>query len=202
MKGLFGVCLVFAVAFAGFMTTEAASVITTTTTTAATTDPSDVSTTTVATTTTQVDYKCPKANGYFADDKNCIKYIHCYENHSEEIVCPTTNGEQLLYNPDINDCDFQSRVSCGSRPICDKHDENCNMQPTPPPTTTRAPNQCDKLGSCVMEGELRQEGTCLPSFCECSQGLYVEKDCPDKAALVFNPSIGECDWPFNVPECN
>ena len=35
------------------------------------------------------------------------------------------NGLQLQYNEDIIQCDFDERVDCGTRPVCDINDENC-----------------------------------------------------------------------------
>ena len=38
------------------------------------------------------------------------------------------NGIQLLYRPSDVQCDWPERVECKSRLVCDKWDENCNVQ--------------------------------------------------------------------------
>jgi len=150
--------------------------------------------------TPPVDFKCPKADGLFPDAKNCIKYFQCSENIAQEKICPFENGKQLFYDPSHNWCDWPERVSCGERPICDQHDQHCSFQPTLPPTTTRAPNQCDKMGSCIDDGAYIPEGQCSQCFCECSAGRWQEGCC--QPSLVFDPSLNQCNWPFNVPSCH
>ena len=39
----------------------------------------------------------------------------------------------LQYNPDSIQCDFDDRVDCGDRPICNSCDGDCHGDPTSPP---------------------------------------------------------------------
>ena len=45
-----------------------------------------------------------------------------------ELLHFTENGIQLLYRPSNIQCDWPERVECESRVICDKNDENCQVQ--------------------------------------------------------------------------
>jgi len=145
------------------------------------------------------DFTCPKPNGLFPDPKNCMKYYQCYENTATRMSCQFKSGQQLLYDPTTTWCDWPDRVTCGARPVCDIHDKNCNSQPTQAPTTTKAPNACDKFGACAKPGDLKPQGDCQQCFCECGSGKWLQICC--QPHLVFNERIGQCDWTFNVPDC-
>jgi len=145
------------------------------------------------------EFTCPEPNGLFPDPKNCMKYYNCYEKVPEHLSCQVKNGQQLLYDPTTTWCDWPDRVNCGARPICDKNDKNCNNQPTQKPVTTKAPNDCDSFGACSKTGELRGQGKCKNCFCECGSGKWLQICC--QPHLVFNDHIGQCDWPYNIPEC-
>jgi len=167
------------------------------------------------TTTPSPDFQCPQPNGYFPDPKNCIKYFHCYENLVEQhITCPIVNGKQECYD-DVNTwCDWPERVNCGNRPICDQNDENCNTPtgptvptgPTTPPgpTTTKGPDKCAPYNPCTMDadgkGPYHAEGPCEQCFCQCVLAGFFEEVCCEPG-LVFNQKIEQCDWPFNIPDC-
>ncbi|KAI1729761.1 chitin binding peritrophin-A domain-containing protein [Ditylenchus destructor] len=45
----------------------------------------------------------------------------------------------------------------------------------------------------------RADGQTCSKFYQCANGVWVPKDCA--ANLAFNPAIGVCDWPRNVPGC-
>jgi len=70
-------------------------------------------------------FECPDPWGYFGDPENCIKYYICQEGIPTRMTCQTESGIQLHYNEDNVWCDWPDRVDCGSRPICDVNDENC-----------------------------------------------------------------------------
>jgi len=76
-------------------------------------------------TTENSDFDCPDAWGYYADPTNCIKYYVCQERVPIRMTCQIENGIQLHYNEDKIWCDWPDHVECGSRPICDQNDENC-----------------------------------------------------------------------------
>ena len=42
------------------------------------------------------------------------------------IIIFIVNGKQECFDPVNTWCDWPERVDCGSRPICDENDENCN----------------------------------------------------------------------------
>jgi len=168
----------------------------------------DRSTSIPKTTTPIPDFDCPQANGYFPDPNNCIKYFHCYENVAEQhLTCPKVDGKQECFDEFNSWCDWPERVDCGNRPICDENDENCNTPTTKVvptgPTTTPKEDNCAKYGTCVSDGfgPYHSEGPCEQCYCQCIlEGYYVEECCQE--GLVFNDKINQCDWPYNVPDCN
>ena len=75
--------------------------------------------------------------------------------------------------------------------------------PTVPPPTT-GPNRCAAYNPCQMDadgmGPYHAEGPCEACFCQCvMSGVFEEVCC--EPGLVFNEKIEQCDWPFNIPDC-
>ena len=67
------------------------------------------------------------------------------------------NGQQLMYDPNNNWCDWPNRVQCGERPICDEFDENCqNPHSTTPKTSTSKPSTPRPTNKCQNIGKLAQ----------------------------------------------
>ena len=67
------------------------------------------------------------------------------------------NGQQLMYDPNNNWCDWPNRVQCGDRPICDEFDENCqNPHSTTPKTSTSKPSTPRPTNKCQNIGKLGQ----------------------------------------------
>ena len=72
------------------------------------------------------------------------------------------------------------------------------------PTTTPRPDRCAQYGSCTMDqdglGPYKAEGPCEQCFCQCvAAGFYSEVCC--EPGLVFNEITEQCDFPFNMPDC-
>ena len=80
-------------------------------------------------------------------------------------------GLQEYYDPEHVYCDYQDRVDCGDRPICDKNDENC-IEPDDKTTTPipdfecpqpsgyfADPKNCIKYYHC-FEGNVEERITC------------------------------------------
>jgi len=70
------------------------------------------------------------ADGYYPDEYNCRKYWHCAGGHGQHMMCAKDqnqgNGpEDLQYNVEGVMCDWDLRVDCGDRLVCDDCDENC-----------------------------------------------------------------------------
>lgn len=134
---------------------------------------------------------CPE-DGYFADPLNCIKYYVCSGGIAEPVTCPkASNGEQEFYNAEEVYCDYQDRVDCGDRPVCDENDEGCHEVTTPPP------GPCDSI-TCGPDGWI-PEGDCAKCTCECVSGNPYEICCGN--GLFWNPSLNVCDYPGNIAAC-
>ena len=56
-----------------------------------------------------------------------------------------------------------------------------------------------KEQTCDSDGLFPGPELCSPDFCHCSWGVPEPKICEE--GLVFNPSIGVCDWPWDNPDC-
>ena len=61
------------------------------------------------------------------------------------------------------------------------------------------PNVCEDIT------DPNQDVTSDPQSCQCyylcaGQQIHGHECCPN--GLVFNPEILNCDWPFNVPNCD
>ena len=82
------------------------------------------------------------------------------------------------------------------------------LQPTTPGTNT-TPTTSDrstvhpmtgcKDQTCASDGLFPGPEICSPDFCQCSWGVPHPKICQE--GLVFNPSTGVCDWPWNNQDC-
>ena len=118
-------------------------------------------------------------------------------------ICISENGEQLMYLGD-SVCDWEHRVECGDRPICDINDENCHggskTTPEPSITTTQKPPKPTLCRNVKCEGsQFYPEGACNQCFCQCDHAIAHEICCP--VGLVFNSFSNLCDWPINVQGC-
>ena len=119
-------------------------------------------------------------------------------------ICISENGEQLMYLGD-SVCDWEHRVECGDRPICDINDENCHggskTTPEPSVTTTQKPPKPTLCRNVKCEGsQFYPEGACNQCFCQCDPyAIAHEICCP--VGLVFNSFSNLCDWPINVQGC-
>jgi hypothetical protein len=68
---------------------------------------------------------------------------------------------------------------------------------TPQPTTPELTGCKDQ--TCISDGLFPGPELCSPDFCQCSWGVPQPQICQE--GLVFNPSVGVCDWPWNNQDC-
>ena len=54
--------------------------------------------------------------------------------------------------------------------------------------------------TCPSDGLFPGPELCSPDFCHCSWGVPHPKVC--RQGLVFNPSVGVCDWQWNTEDCS
>lgn len=68
-----------------------------------------------------------KPNGFYADPENCRYYFECEPNGMFHFLCEN----DWLYDEGTTYCDYQDRVECGSRPLCDSDGNNCQERKLP-----------------------------------------------------------------------
>ena len=68
----------------------------------------------------------------------------------------------------------------------------------PEPTRTEAEQESCKMHTCREDG-LFPEGSCEPSFCQCTNGVGVLKHCSE--GTFFHPDFLVCDFPWDIPGC-
>ena len=54
-----------------------------------------------------------------------LPFVYTMPAHSHLKLYVSVGGERLQYDETLIACDYDERVSCGSRPVCDENDQNC-----------------------------------------------------------------------------
>lgn len=132
---------------------------------------------------------------YWSDEDNCSKFYQCdAEGEALQMLCPVwTDGEtRLLWKEESFYCDFPENVECGSRPVCDENDDNCEVKPT------AAPSDCP-ADACSHGDGLFGLAPCNACYCNCVGGAAFEQCCPD--GLVWDDALKICNWPSGNPAC-
>uniref|UniRef100_A0A2H1VW28 SFRICE_035156 n=1 Tax=Spodoptera frugiperda TaxID=7108 RepID=A0A2H1VW28_SPOFR len=138
------------------------------------------------------------ANSSCADDdqflphENCNQFYVCMSGEKIQLFCP--NG--LMYNTELETCDWHENVDCGDRLIPDEVGDE-NDQPTQPggnnfDDPSEAPAICAADNS---DGILIAHENCN-QFYKCGAGRPIALECPEN--LLYNPEKEFCDWPANV----
>jgi hypothetical protein len=120
---------------------------------------------------------------YWSHPIYCNKYIECYNGGSYEMNCPAG----LYFSQEKRHCVNPSESECGR-----------TEPPTHGPTSER-PTDWTPHPDCPWpesEGKLMPYPGDCTKFYECAEGKKVAMNCPD--ALWFNPSILECDYPYQA----
>nr|XP_034833391.1 chondroitin proteoglycan 2-like [Maniola hyperantus] len=123
------------------------------------------------------------SNGVLVAHENCNQYYKCYAGVPNVLRCMNT----LMFDPIKGWCDWPEQVDCGDRITPDNEDSG-NDNPA------NASDICARAGS---EGVLVAHEMCN-QFYKCSHGKPMELEC--QSGLLYNPTLGLCDWPINV-EC-
>jgi len=125
-------------------------------------------------------------DGWFPDPYNCRKYWHCYGGEGEHFTCPDDQLFDLVYEG----CNFPDEVECGDRPICGPCDEDCVMQPTPPPDCGH-PFDCTSLpgGYYADPANCRKYWHCESDYGSSSTHYLCE------GSLLYDEVNVACDWP-------
>ncbi|TRY73017.1 hypothetical protein TCAL_13049 [Tigriopus californicus] len=145
------------------------------------------------------DFTCPLLDGYFPDPLNCIKYYHCMGGFPNHITCPVSSitGQQEYYDAQAIACDYPERVQCGSRPICDANDDNCNGSPG---STVSPLGDCDLVG-CPNGSGPYPKGPCERCFCQCQGDDLVGDEICCPIGYHFNPATDQCNLASANPNC-
>ncbi|XP_049875056.1 chondroitin proteoglycan 2-like [Pectinophora gossypiella] len=145
----------------------------------------------------QAEKICAQADsdGVLIAHKDCHKFYKCSEGKAVTLSCPIN----LLYNPEMEYCDWPDNVQCGSKIVNKKKIQYVAVYKLPvKPLSNSDPSQaqaiCAKLES---DGTLVAHEDCS-KFYKCSEQKPVAQSCP--LDLLYNPEKEYCDWPANV-EC-
>nr|XP_026694521.1 chitin-binding domain protein cbd-1-like isoform X3 [Ciona intestinalis] len=142
-----------------------------------------------------IDPKCvdsngkPMSTGPFEKPGDCDHFYQCSNGYLHVMPC----GPGTAFNPAISVCDWPYNVpGCGAPAA---------TTTTEAPKTTSPPfnAQCvDSNGKPMSTGPFEKPEDC-DNFYQCSNGYLHTMPCAPGTA--FNPAIGVCDWPKNVPGC-
>ena len=122
------------------------------------------------------DFKCPSDYGFYEDPDNCMKFYQCDDGIAYHKSCGKINGEQLMFRQSDAQCDWDHRVDCGNRPICDENDQNCldptTQGTTDKSTTSQGQNICQNI-PCDHGDGFYPETPCAHCFCERSESTRL-----------------------------
>nr|XP_026694530.1 chitin-binding domain protein cbd-1-like isoform X3 [Ciona intestinalis] len=131
----------------------------------------------------------PISSDPFEKPGDCDNFYQCSNGYLYTMPC----APGTAFNPAIGVCDWPYNVpGCGS-----------GTQPPPPITTTTNPGIIHPLcmdsdGKPISSDPFEKPEDC-DNFYQCSNGYLYTMPCAPGTA--FNPAIGVCDWPYNVPGC-
>ncbi|CAH0718210.1 unnamed protein product, partial [Brenthis ino] len=116
--------------------------------------------------------------------ETCNKFYVCNFGMPVAMKC----GNNLLYNPYKEICDWPENVDCGNRVRLESDDNEggCNCIPT------QAPLICAREGS---DNTVIAHENCNQYYL-CSNGKPIAFTC--FSSLLYNPYKQQCDWPENV----
>merc|ERR1711971_1445876 len=140
-----------------------------------------------------------KKDGWYEDDANCRKYWHCSGGHGSHMMCDTKEGKELLYNPDLIQCDFPERVDCGDRQVCDECDKNCHPNACKDCNNDADCGPADHHPADICVG--KRDGW-YPDLFNCAKYWHCDAQkgthflCAN--GLVYEPNKVQCDWPDRV----
>ncbi|XP_057364708.1 acidic mammalian chitinase-like [Daphnia carinata] len=95
--------------------------------------------------------------------------------------------------------DFNGYCNLGPRPF--SKTITATLEGRPPVTSNPSATTAAPPGSltCTTEGAYYADPANCNKYYRCVNGKIVAMYC--SPGLVFNPSIDQCDWPYNVPGC-
>ncbi|XP_043583476.1 chitin-binding domain protein cbd-1-like [Bombus pyrosoma] len=123
----------------------------------------------------------PEGNTFLPHESSCTKYYSCEEGNKYVGECP----EGMIYDYIRKVCDKSHTAIC----INQKHND------TPLSENCYFPSDCPSVG----HSRYSHERDCKLYY-DCSNGRKCILSCFQ--GYVFNPMIGTCDLPKNVPNCN
>jgi len=133
-------------------------------------------------------------DGWYADSWNCRKYWHCLRGQGTHFLC----DNNLQYNEKLVQCDWDDRVDCGDRPVCDECDADCHedeeggsQDPDCGPDDHHPPTIC----SGRPDGWYPDEFNCV-KYWHCSGQTGQHFLCP--TGLVYESTKIQCDYPDRV----
>ncbi|MCL4130105.1 UNVERIFIED_CONTAM: hypothetical protein GTU68_063416, partial [Idotea baltica] len=123
----------------------------------------------------------PEYNEYFADSKQCDRYVECLDGGAYDKLCPAGLLFNELTAPGAFPCSYPSEVECGARSI---------IQPAQP--SENCGNSWGYFGT--------GNSAVCDIFYNCVDGVSFRFNCPE--GLAFSSSSYRCEWPEESPDCD
>jgi len=134
-------------------------------------------------------FDCNGVEHPIRDENNCTIFYNC--DAQIQHPCPSHCPDPLVFDADHYYCTYISDVP------------ECNGGITPSPTDYPPTNPpCAKTYNCNgVTKPVRDPNDCTKFYnCDINIQVVCPSNCP--AGLVFDETIGVCNWPSAVPECN
>jgi len=136
------------------------------------------------------DVVCSYHGEYLVNPESCHSFYQCSWGVAHLHQCPLMDdaGNQLVFNPNLDVCDWPRDYKCKGKPGC--------AAPGPEPG-------CPAV-SCDYHGQYHANPADCHSFYQCSWGVAYLHQCAmenQSSRLVFNPELNVCVWNADY-ECN
>lgn len=140
------------------------------------------------------------SDGVLVAHEECNRFYKCFDGHPVALNCPN----KLVYNPEMEYCDWPWNVNCGQREIFEDNDVVDNNGDNNQVGSGNVGNNADPSEAPKICAEENSDGILVAhencdQFYKCLGGKPLALNCPDN--LFYNPEQGYCDWQYNV-KCN
>ncbi|XP_078489083.1 calcium-activated chloride channel regulator 1-like isoform X2 [Ciona intestinalis] len=139
-------------------------------------------------------YGKPISGKPFEKPGDCNNFYQC--TNGKLVVLECQSG--TVFNPNISVCDFPEHVPECSNIVFPSSTVSQTPAGNVDPLQPSSVSCKDSKGESLTEIAFADPKDCSLYY-HCSNGIPYTMSCP--SGLVFNPTMGYCDWPDNVPGC-